>query len=395
MYNGKFVSAVILAAGSSQRMGRDKITAELCGAPVLIYSVRCFEKSCADEIIIATAAEKTADIEKLLSQYEIALPIKVIAGGENRAQSAAKAVYATDSRCEIVSIHDGARPLATPQLADKAAAAAAQYGAALAAVRAKDTVKICDASGKVSSTPDRTRLWQAQTPQAFSKAQYLDALSKAESLGDKITDDASLMELCGYEVSVVEGEYSNIKLTSPEDFKTAAVFLSERSGRDKGAAMRIGHGYDVHRFEKGRKLILCGEEIPTQDGCGLLGHSDADVAVHALMDAMLGAMALGDIGQHFPDSDDRYKGISSILLLKEVSRLIRENGAELSNADITIIAEKPKLMRHIPAMRHNLAKALSVDVSDISVKATTEEGLGIGGEGIAAHAVVLLRKIGL
>ncbi|MCH5324862.1 MAG: 2-C-methyl-D-erythritol 2,4-cyclodiphosphate synthase [Eubacterium sp.] len=151
---------------------------------------------------------------------------------------------------------------------------------------------------------------------------------------------------------------------------------------------RIGHGYDVHRFEKGRKLILCGEEIEHDEG--LLGHSDADVAVHALMDAMLGAAALGDIGKHFPDTDDAYKGISSIELLKHVKGLLDGQGMTLSNADITVIAERPKLKAHIDAMRANLADALDVDVSFISVKATTEEGLGIAGKGIAAHAVVII-----
>ena len=154
--------------------------------------------------------------------------------------------------------------------------------------------------------------------------------------------------------------------------------------------MRIGHGYDVHRFEKGRKLILCGAEIENEENIGLLGHSDADVAVHALMDAMLGALALPDIGRLFPDNDDEYKGISSIVLLQRVNALVKEKGAELSIADITIIAEKPKLAKHIDEMRSNVAKALGVEIGRIGVKATTEEGLGIAGRGIAAHAVVLL-----
>ncbi len=154
--------------------------------------------------------------------------------------------------------------------------------------------------------------------------------------------------------------------------------------------LRIGHGYDVHRFEQGRRLVLCGEEIKNDENIGLLGHSDADVAVHALMDAMLGALALGDIGKHFPDSDEKYKGISSMALLDNVVKLIGQKGARLSNADITIIAEKPKLARYIEKMRQNLANALGTDISCISVKATTEEGLGIAGQGIAAHAVCVI-----
>ncbi len=154
--------------------------------------------------------------------------------------------------------------------------------------------------------------------------------------------------------------------------------------------LRIGHGYDVHRFCEGRKLILCGVEIESREG--LLGHSDADVAVHALMDAMLGAAALGDIGRHFPDSDPKYKGASSIMLLKKVNALLKEEGLALSNADITVIAERPVLKNYIAAMRESLAAELDTDISRISVKATTEEGLGIAGKGIAAHVVVLLEK---
>ncbi len=155
--------------------------------------------------------------------------------------------------------------------------------------------------------------------------------------------------------------------------------------------MRIGHGYDVHRFAKDRKLILCGVEIKTDENIGLLGHSDADVAVHALMDAMLGAMALPDIGRLFPDNKEEFKGISSLVLLKRVNELIKEKGASLSNADITIIAEKPKLKNYIEQMRERIADTLCVAPSDIGLKATTEEGLGIAGNGIAAHAVVLMK----
>lgn len=154
--------------------------------------------------------------------------------------------------------------------------------------------------------------------------------------------------------------------------------------------MRIGHGYDVHRFAKDRKLILCGVEIENDENIGLLGHSDADVAVHALMDAMLGAMALPDIGRLFPDNKEEFKGISSLILLKRVNELIKEKGARLSNADITIIAEKPKLKGYIEQMRKSVADTLCVDPYDIGIKATTEEGLGIAGQGIAAHAVVLM-----
>ena len=154
--------------------------------------------------------------------------------------------------------------------------------------------------------------------------------------------------------------------------------------------MRIGHGYDVHRFEKGRKLILCGEEIPTEDNEGLLGHSDADVAIHALMDAMLGALALGDIGKHFPDTDKEFEGISSMELLDRVNKLIKTKDYVLSNCDITIIAQKPKISPYIDKMRENIATLLNVHLDCVSVKATTEEGLGIGDKGIGANCVCIL-----
>lgn len=211
-------------------MGRDKILAGLCGRPVLMYSVFCFESSSADEIIIATSAERVSEINRLLTGYSLSKPVKVICGGDCRAQSAAIAVRACDSRCDIVSIHDGARPIITSELADSVVSAAAEYGSALLAVRAKDTVKICD-NGTVVSTPKRETLWQAQTPQAFCRRDYLYALKKADKMSSDITDDASLMELCGHKVKIVEGDYRNIKLTSPEDFDIAEVFLAHRNGK--------------------------------------------------------------------------------------------------------------------------------------------------------------------
>ena len=206
----------------------------------------------------------------------------------------------------------------------------------------------------------------------------------------RITDDASVMELYGIKPFIVEGSYDNIKLTTKEDIAMAEYII----GKTGTAKLRVGHGYDVHRLVEGRKLILCGVEVPNKDNLGLLGHSDADVAVHALMDAMLGAAALGDIGRHFPDSDSRYKGISSMKLLEHVRKLLDGKNAHVTNADITIVAEKPKLAKFIPDMQRSIAAALRLDTDDVNVKATTEEGLGIAGEGIAAHAVCMIAKQG-
>ena len=197
------------------------------------------------------------------------------------------------------------------------------------------------------------------------------------------------MEACGHSVRLVEGNSGNIKLTRPEDMELARLRLGESEGR---AMQRVGHGYDAHRLVEGRKLVLCGVEIPYEKG--LLGHSDADVALHALMDALLGALALGDIGGHFPDSDEKYRGISSMLLLKETARILAAQGAAVVNADVTIIAQRPKLKPFIEQMRANVAVALEVPQERVSVKATTTEGMGFEGEGlgISAHAVALVEK---
>ena len=385
-----FTSAVILAAGSGRRMGFDKMTAELHGKAVILYSLERFIESHADEIIIAASEDNIAKIRELISEnVHTDKPIKVITGGATRFESALKAVKMTSDKCDVVSIHDGARPFLTAELADDVAQSAYKHGAALVAVSAKDTVKVCG-DGVVTATPDRSTLWLAQTPQAARKADYIAAAEKLDVNDPRITDDASVMELYGIKPFIVEGSYDNIKLTTKEDIAMAESIIG-KSGAPK---LRVGHGYDVHRLVEGRKLILCGVEVPNKDNIGLLGHSDADVAVHALMDAMLGAVALGDIGKHFPDSDDRYKGISSMRLLEHVRKLLDEKNSHVTNADITIIAEKPKLAKFIPDMRESIAAALGLETDDINVKATTEEGLGIAGAGIAAHAVCMVEKLG-
>lgn len=385
-----FTSAVILAAGSGRRMGFDKMTALLHGKAVILYSLERFIESNADEIIIAASEDNIAKIRELISEnVHTDKPIKVITGGATRFESALKAVKMTSDKCDVVSIHDGARPFLTAELADDVAQSAYKHGASLVAVRAKDTVKVCG-DGVVTATPDRSTLWLAQTPQAARKADYIAAAEKLDVNDLRITDDASVMELYGIKPFIVEGSYDNIKLTTKEDIAMAESIIG-KSGAPK---LRVGHGYDVHRLVEGRKLILCGVEVPNKDNIGLLGHSDADVAVHALMDAMLGAVALGDIGKHFPDSDGRYKGISSMRLLEHVRKLLDEKNAHVTNADITIIAEKPKLAKFIPDMRESIAAALGLETDDINVKATTEEGLGIAGAGIAAHAVCMVEKLG-
>lgn len=224
----------------------------------------------------------------------------------------------------------------------------------------------------MESTPPRQKLFAMQTPQCFDRAAYL-ALAGDEA----VTDDCQLFEQAGRPVQLVAGEYENYKITTPDDLKGETT-------------MRIGHGYDVHKLVEGRDLILGGVKIPYEKG--LLGHSDADVLTHAVMDALLGAAALGDIGKHFPDSDPAYKGADSLALARHVAALLAEQGYRPVNVDATILCQAPKLAPHIPAMAQNLAAALGMEPGAVSVKATTEEHLGFTGQGlgIAAHAVALL-----
>lgn len=369
------VTAVIVAAGASRRMGFDKLSYRLPNGQTVL------EKSCTalaehpaiGELILVAGANR-----EICEQIAGACPkpCTVVQGGETRADSVRNGVAA--AKGELVAIHDAARPFVSRAVITAALQEAAKTGAAAPAVPVKDTIKVAGTDGRVLDTPDRSTLYAVQTPQCFSRVLYLQALSAVT--GEKarlVTDDCSLFELAGLPVSLTEGDYENYKITTKEDLQ-------------KEKTMRIGHGYDVHRLVEGRKLILGGVEIPYEKG--LLGHSDADVLLHAIMDAVLGAAALGDIGKHFPDTDPAYKGADSMALTRAVAELIRQHGYTVGNIDATILCQAPKLAPHIAAMRQNIATAFGVELDAISVKATTEEHLGFTGEGlgIAAHAVALL-----
>ena len=273
-------------------------------------------------------------------------------------------------------IHDGARPFVKKETIQNVLAGIEKNGSGVAAVPARDTIKKTDDTGLVLETPDRAALWHAQTPQGFW---LKDLLAAHEKAAQRYTDDAALMEAAGYPVHLVMGGYDNIKLTSPEDLRMNASLLP-----------RMGTGYDAHQLVENRDLWLCGVKIPHEKG--LLGHSDADVALHALMDALLGAAALGDIGKLFPDSAEKYKGISSMLLLEEVVRVLEEKDFSIGNVDVTIIAQAPKLAPYMDEMRATVAKGLKIPLDRVSIKATTTEKMGFEGrkEGISAQAAALL-----
>ena len=299
---------------------------------------------------------------------------------------------ATNPEADYVAIHDGARPLVTADVIARTLESAQKFGSGVAAVALKDTVKRVDEDSVVVDTPPRDKLRAVQTPQTF-EAGLIRKAHAAYALGERATDDAALAERMGIAVHLTEGDVENIKLTTPEDMLLARQVILKREGqKEEKPMMRIGHGYDVHRLVENRKLILCGVEIPY--ALGLLGHSDADVALHALMDALLGAAALGDIGRHFPDTDPAYKGADSGKLLDHVVTLLEEKGYTVGNVDVTIICQRPKLKDYIEQMRENVARHLKVDIDCVNIKATTTEKLGFEGEGlgISSHAVACIEK---
>ncbi|MFI3170549.1 MAG: 2-C-methyl-D-erythritol 2,4-cyclodiphosphate synthase [Faecalibacterium sp.] len=386
------VSAVIVAAGSSTRMGFDKLSAEINGKSVLRKSIEAFV-SCPDITeIVLVYGKNEAFVRAQGACFAQRASIVFVAGGQTRAQSAAHGVKSASG--DYVAVHDAARPFVSEAVLQSVLMAAVQHGAAAPAVPVKDTIKQSLAMGDgktvptdcmVATTPERNTLFAVQTPQCFLRQAYLAALSViTQKQLDALTDDCSLFEAVQHPVCLTQGDYANLKITTKEDLPPQAKAEEHK--------MRIGHGYDVHKLVEDRKLILGGVCIPYEKG--LLGHSDADVLVHAIMDALLGAAALGDIGKHFPDTDAAYAGADSLKLATAVAQLIAQKGYVIGNIDATILCQKPKLLPHIPTMQQNIAAALNIAADQVNVKATTEENLGFTGQGqgIAAHAVALLVK---
>ncbi len=379
--------AIILAGGSGSRMGadRNKVLLELQGIPVILRSVKAFE-GLVDGVVLVSREEDLPAIKALIAPCE--LPVTIVSGGDSRQASVWNGLCALPPECTHVLIHDGARCLVDEATIRRCMHSAEACGSGVAAIPAIDTIKQVGADDLVLSTPNRASLRAVQTPQAFSVPLIREAHAAAQKSGFVGTDDASLLEHMGQSVRLTLGDRHNIKLTTPEDMKMAEAFLSPQL-----PSLRIGQGYDVHRLVEGRDLILCGVKIPHT--LGLLGHSDADVALHALMDAMLGALALGDIGKHFPDTDEKYRGISSMKLLEHVSTLLSDHNARVTNCDVTIVAQKPKLLPYIPQMRKNIADALQLPLDRVNVKATTTERLSFEGqeEGISAQAICMVQQL--
>ena len=362
-------SVIIAAAGSGSRMGNseNKIFLDIDGVPMIKATVDKF--TCIDgikEIIIAYNKSDLKRIKEILSDYDVVY----VEGGATRTQSVSNALK--NVTCPYVLVHDAARPFVSKELIKRIMDKTVECGACIPVVDVIDTVKVVE-NDEVKRTLDRNKLKLVQTPQGFDTAKLIKAYNTSKSR----TDDSAVYEAFGEKVYCAEGERTNAKITVKEDLTPVR---------------HVGNGFDTHRLVENRKLILGGVEIPYNKG--LLGHSDADVLIHAIMDALLSASGLRDIGYYFPDTDNQYKDISSIELLKRVKVMLDENNYKVINISASILDQKPKLSSYIPQMKENIARILDMNVSDIGISATTTEGIGLVGreEGISVYAVALLEK---
>lgn len=377
-------AAVILAAGRGLRMGGalPKQWQTLRDQPVVAHSLRAF------------AAMPEVDLRVLVIHpgdqglaAAVAGGALVVAGGASRDASARAGLEALAGRgVAHVLIHDGARPCVSPAMVARLLAALDGAAGAAPALPVTDALWRGD-RGVVTGTQDRAGLWRAQTPQAFRFEAILAAhrAHAAAAQSGAAADDVAVARAAGLDVAIVEGDEDNIKLTLPGDIARAGAIL-----RGRGMDVRMGNGFDVHAFCPGDHVWICGVRVP--HGQGLLGHSDADVGMHALTDAIYGALAAGDIGRHFPPSDPQWKGAESRIFLRHAIDLAAAAGLRLANADVTLICERPKIGPHAGAMQAALAAIMGVEAGRVSVKATTSERLGFTGreEGIAAIATALL-----
>ena len=369
--------AIIVAAGRGTRAGGDlpKQWQMLNGQPVLAHTLAAFAGL---PRVLVIHPDDRARAEAIAGDAQI------VEGGTTRGASVMNALLALEGRgVAHVLIHDGARPLVSAAVIDRVRGALDASPAAAPALAVTDALWT-GTQGLVSGTRDRTGLYRAQTPQGFHYDAIL-AAHRAHPGG--AADDVEVARAAGLAVAIVEGDENNLKLTFPGDFDRAAAIMKGR-----GMDLRLGNGFDVHAFCEGDHVWLCGVKVP--HGKGLLGHSDADVGMHALTDAIYGALAMGDIGRHFPPSDPQWKGAESHIFLRHAANLAREHGYAIANCDVTLICERPKIGPHAEAMRAALADIMGVEVGRVSVKATTSEQLGFTGreEGIAAIATAALMK---
>lgn len=383
------VAAIIVAAGSGSRAGggTPKQFRPLSGESMLRRSLRLFAAHPAIDLVQPVIDPAFAEaFQAAATRLEKIRPFAH--GGASRQESVRAGLDALDGDGpELVLIHDAARPLASTELVTRAIGAAKATGAAIPGLPVSDTIKRIDGDGRVSETLDRAALFTIQTPQAFLFGPILAAHRRAAEAGrNEFTDDAALAEWAGMTVTTFPGETGNIKITTPDDF-----FRAQAADAQQFSDIRTGNGFDVHAFGPGDHVILGGVKIANPRA--LIGHSDADVLLHAITDALLGAIAEGDIGKHFPPSDPQWRGASSDRFLACAVSLVAARGGRIAHLDATILCEAPKIGSHADAIRQNIAAVAGIDVSRVSIKATTTEGLGFIGraEGIAAMATATVR----
>ncbi len=389
----KKVAAVVAAGGTGSRMNSTipKQFMLLAGTPILVHTLRNIQAlQGLAQIVVVLPEEHIGQASEILSRERWGVPVDFAAGGPVRQESVRLGVVRTAADAGVILVHDAVRPLCDSETMQRVVDAAWETGAAVPGLPATETIQRVSTKGRVLATPPREELYTIQTPQCFRADILRAALERARETGFLGTDESSVVRWAKHPVTVVPGSPANIKITRPIDLEYAELLMSRKA---EGVMIRIGQGIDYHRLVEGRKLILGGVEIPFEKG--LEGHSDADALTHAICDALLGAVALGDIGQHFPDSDPAHRGRASLEFLREVNCLIRREGWTVRNVDATLLAQRPKLAPFMPAMRENIAEALGLGSQEISVKATTTEGMNAEGrgEGISAQAIALLEKL--
>lgn len=379
--------ALVLAGGRGSRVGGDipKQYQSVGGIPMIRRALEVFARHPLVDAVLAVIHPDDAELYRS-AIGAMALPDPIF-GGETRQESGYNGLKSIEKQFpEFVLIQDAARPFTSAGAITRVIEALRESPAALAALPVTDTIKRSDRENRITGTVDRAGLWRAQTPQGF---RYTDIRAAHEACqGRELTDDAAIAEAAGLEVTMVEGDEDNIKVTTEADLARA-----ERIARDHavGAETRVGMGFDVHRFEAGDQVTLCGVSIPHSQGLG--GHSDADAGLHALTDAIIGALAAGDIGDHFPPGDPRWRDADSAVFLEHAAKMVEDRGGTILHLDVTLICERPKIGPHRAAMRRRVAEICGLDLDRVSVKATTTEKLGFTGreEGIAAQAAATVR----
>lgn len=380
------------AAGRGLRFGssENKIWADIAGETVLYRTLTCLQEH--PEIDVIVLAGSSADIVRLREvSKEFSKIHAVVQGGATRAESVLQAIIALPSDCDTILVHDAARPFPSKTLISRIIASVREFGSGIPALAVSDTIKRCDLNNRIQETVPREGLYRVQTPQGVRRSDVLMAYKQLGETVSTMTDEAAILENAGFPVYIVEGDADNIKVTMPTDLEYLEHKLSlTEIGKMKFPNIRTGFGYDVHQFAEGRELWLGGVKIPHTRG--LLGHSDADVLLHAVCDALLGAAALGDIGVLFPDTDEKHKDRASIEFIREVQSRLAEAGWQISNIDIALLAEEPRVMPYRSEICKVIADGLQIDQDQVNLKATTAEKMGFVGrkEGIACWAVATI-----